>query len=82
MAEWLKAHAWKACIGQKPIEGSNPSLSAIWCRSDPKTWVTLCTGHIGNSITHSHHLKRLDQKDWPKVQIFYHQYQNILDHNP
>ena len=28
MAEWLKAHAWKACILQKGIEGSNPSLSA------------------------------------------------------
>ena len=28
MAEWLKAHAWKACILQKSIEGSNPSLSA------------------------------------------------------
>ena len=27
MAEWLKAHAWKACIGNS-IEGSNPSLSA------------------------------------------------------
>ena len=28
MAEWLKAHAWKACILQKGIGGSNPSLSA------------------------------------------------------
>src|SRR5690606_33301537 len=28
MAEWSIAHAWKACIGQ-PIEGSNPSRSAI-----------------------------------------------------
>ena len=27
MAERLKAHAWKACIRQKRIEGSNPSLS-------------------------------------------------------
>jgi hypothetical protein len=30
MAEWLKAHAWKACMLQKGIEGSNPSLSAIF----------------------------------------------------
>ena len=31
MAEWSKAHAWKACILQKGIEGSNPSLSAeLW----------------------------------------------------
>ena len=27
VAEWSKAHAWNACIG-KPIEGSNPFLSA------------------------------------------------------
>ena len=27
MAEWLKAHAWKACVG-KPTAGSNPVLSA------------------------------------------------------
>ncbi len=29
MAEWLKAHAWKACIPQG-IQGSNPCLSAIF----------------------------------------------------
>ena len=28
MAEWSKAHAWKVCIPQKGILGSNPSLSA------------------------------------------------------
>ena len=27
MAEWLKVHAWKACVS-KGTEGSNPSLSA------------------------------------------------------
>ncbi len=26
--EWLKRHAWKACIRQKRIAGSNPALSA------------------------------------------------------
>ena len=29
LAEWLKAHAWKACIPQKGIGGSNPSFSAF-----------------------------------------------------
>ena len=29
MLEWLKRHAWKACIRQKRIPGSNPGLSAI-----------------------------------------------------
>ena len=28
VAERLKAHAWKACILQKGIAGSNPALSA------------------------------------------------------
>jgi hypothetical protein len=27
MAEWLKAHAWKACLPQGNV-GSNPTLSA------------------------------------------------------
>jgi hypothetical protein len=26
---WPKEHAWKVCRGQKPLLGSNPSLSAI-----------------------------------------------------
>ena len=25
---WSKAHDWKSCVGYKPTEGSNPSLSA------------------------------------------------------
>ena len=29
MLEWLKRHAWKACIRQKRIGGSNPPLSAL-----------------------------------------------------
>ena len=29
VAERLKAHAWKACLG-KPNVGSNPTLSAIF----------------------------------------------------
>ena len=29
MLEWLKRHAWKACIRQKRIRGSNPRLSAM-----------------------------------------------------
>ena len=28
MLEWLKRHAWKACIRQKRIGGSNPPYSA------------------------------------------------------
>src|SRR5688572_25978343 len=27
MAEWFKAHAWKACVGKTTV-GSNPTLSA------------------------------------------------------
>ena len=28
MSEWLKEHAWKACIRQSRIGGSNPPLTA------------------------------------------------------
>ena len=28
MSEWFKEHAWKVCILQKGIAGSNPALSA------------------------------------------------------
>ncbi len=28
MSEWLKEHAWKACVSQKGTVGSNPTLSA------------------------------------------------------
>ncbi len=28
LSEWPKEHDWKSCNGQKPFEGSNPSLSA------------------------------------------------------
>ena len=28
MSEWSKEHAWKVCILQKGIKGSNPFLSA------------------------------------------------------
>ncbi len=35
MAEWLKAHAWKACIPQG-IQGSNPCLSAISSKKPAK----------------------------------------------
>ena len=34
VAEWSKAHAWKVCIRQR-IEGSNPSLSAIYTKMPP-----------------------------------------------
>ncbi len=33
VAEWSKALAWKVSMGQKLIEGSNPSRSASSCSS-------------------------------------------------
>jgi hypothetical protein len=34
VSEWLKEHAWKVCIRQR-IEGSNPSLTAIFKTKKP-----------------------------------------------
>jgi hypothetical protein len=33
MTEWLKVHAWKACVGKLTV-GSNPTLSANFQNSD------------------------------------------------
>ena len=45
MLEWLKRHAWKACIRQKCIAGSNPALSAKEIREEQKV-----EKHIKESI--------------------------------
>lgn len=34
MSEWSKEHAWKVCIPQKGIKGSNPFSSAIEPKND------------------------------------------------
>lgn len=39
MAEWFKAHAWRACMG-KLIQGSNPCLSAMFLTT---TWLRYTT---------------------------------------
>jgi hypothetical protein len=39
VAERLKAHAWKACIRQKRIEGSNPSLSVPGTELERRTYL-------------------------------------------
>lgn len=36
VAEWFKAHAWKVCVRQKRIGGSNPFLSAFLEINDNK----------------------------------------------
>jgi hypothetical protein len=42
VAEWSKAHAWKVCIRQKRIKGSNPFLSANY-PSKPKRLICQLT---------------------------------------
>ena len=39
VTEWLKVHAWKACVPLKGTEGSNPSLSAIQKSSNPVSYL-------------------------------------------
>ena len=38
MAEWLKAHAWKACVGNTTV-GSNPTLSASSILGEIFQWI-------------------------------------------
>ena len=35
MSEWSKEHAWKVCMGQKLIVGSNPTPSTSFLSSSP-----------------------------------------------
>ena len=39
MLEWLKRHAWKACVPQKGIASSNLALSAIINKETPVTQI-------------------------------------------
>ena len=48
MAEWLKAHAWKACVGQLTV-GSNPTLSANF-HFCPKRQERACRQATHNAI--------------------------------
>jgi len=32
------------------VGGSTPSLATMFSRSDPETWFTECTGHMGNTF--------------------------------
>ncbi len=41
VSEWLKEHAWKVCIRQR-IEGSNPSLTAIFKREPVRKYRLFC----------------------------------------
>ena len=54
VSEWLKAHAWKACLRQKRNVGSNPTLSAI---------KMACSDKLSSSPANSADLT----KDAPKV---------------
>ena len=47
MLEWLKRHAWKACVPQKGIASSNLALSA------ETPYRTLCKGFFVSSVTNS-----------------------------
>ncbi len=49
MSEWTKEHAWKVCIRQKRIVGSNPTLSATF----------LLTINFINFINRKKHMKKL-----------------------
>ncbi len=49
MAEWLKAHAWKACVPQGTV-GSNPTLSAR-CTEETSFFKLLAHLHPPSTMT-------------------------------
>jgi hypothetical protein len=64
VSEWLKEHAWKVCIRQR-IEGSNPSLTAIFKTKKPyeihRVFSFLVFARRPLSDDVSHHAELLDQ---------------------
>src|SRR5579864_784648 len=46
MAEWLKAHAWKACLGETLTRVRIPLSPPYLRMSDPETWVTEGSGDM------------------------------------
>lgn len=57
VSEWLKEHAWKVCIGRKPIGGSNPFLSAKFFKS-------LIVKYLQNKFWHTTKAKRAIRQSW------------------
>ena len=53
MLEWLKRHAWKACIPLKGIGGSNPPLSA-----KQRNLMLRCFFVVYDALCHSHKYKK------------------------
>ena len=59
MAEWFKAHAWKACVGNTTV-GSNPTLSASFFSTEIHTdavsgnrvGIELCGGNFSRPFIH------------------------------
>ena len=68
VSERLKEHAWKVCMGAKPIEGSNPSLSARPRRSSaiPLALLLLALATVflfGGGRGHAYYHQGPDQHD-------------------
>ena len=55
VSEWLKEHAWKVCIRQR-IEGSNPSLTAKFKKTDLRVGFLLSgkRKHLCRQVSQSH----------------------------
>jgi hypothetical protein len=49
VSEWSKEHAWKVCIAQKVIVGSNPILSASYFNTRCKS--SIYGGYFALSAT-------------------------------
>ena len=68
VAEWSKALAWKVSMGQKPIEGSNPSRSATAIElfrivSEATRFASL----PGNATPYPNQRKGRPADDWPSL---------------
>jgi hypothetical protein len=76
MLEWLKRHAWKACIPPKGIRGSNPRLSAL--RSKRKSFEGFLFAFIINKLRRNKFLDGIYEQG---VQILNRDIPSNLEYN-
>lgn len=63
MSEWSKEHAWKVCIPQKGIKGSNPFSSAVGKAGDAGT-AFYCLAGVEDGVYSGGHYRASNKNLW------------------
>ena len=72
--EWLKWHAWKACVPLKGTPGSNPGLSAEKKEAQPNGWASFLLRSFAKRTTSQDSTFLLFLPEIPKLQMLHTEY--------